>query len=61
ALILQERAGLRAGYVQMALDVAVILLSLLVLNIPQVLLSALGGVILNVVLALNHRPGRYRA
>ncbi|MGO2754929.1 MAG: YitT family protein, partial [Brachybacterium alimentarium] len=46
---------------QMALDVAVILLSLLVLDIPRVLLSALGGVILNVVLALNHRPGRYRA
>lgn len=61
ALILQERAGLRAGYVQMALDVAVILLSLLVLDVPRVLLSALGGVVLNVVLALNHRPGRYRA
>ena len=61
ALILQERAGLRAGYVQMAMDVAVILLSLLVLDVPRVLLSALGGVVLNVVLALNHRPGRYRA
>ena len=61
ALILQERAGLRAGYVQMALDVAVILLSLLVLDVPRVLLSAVGGVVLNVVLALNHRPGRYRA
>lgn len=61
ALILQERAGLRAGYVQMALDVAVILLSLLVLDLPRVVLSAFGGVVLNVVLALNHRPGRYRA
>ncbi|MGP9695786.1 YitT family protein [Brachybacterium sp. AOP25-B2-12] len=61
ALILQERAGLRAGYVQMALDVAVILLSLLVLDLPRVLLSALGGVVLNIVLAMNHRPGRYRA
>lgn len=61
ALILQERAGLRAGYVQMAMDVAVILLSLLVLDVPRVLLSALGGVVLNVVLALNHRPERYRA
>jgi uncharacterized membrane-anchored protein YitT (DUF2179 family) len=61
ALILQDRAGLRAGYVQMAMDVAVILLSLLVLDVPRVLLSALGGVVLNVVLALNHRPGRYRA
>lgn len=61
ALILQERAGLRAGYVQMALDVTVILLGLLVIPWPWVLLSALGGVVLNLVLALNHRPGRYRA
>jgi len=61
ALILQERAGLRAGYVQMAMDVVVILLGALVMDWPRVLLSALGGVILNIVLALNHRPGRYRA
>lgn len=61
ALILQERAGLRAGYVQMAMDVVVILLGALVMDWPRVLLSALGGVILNAVLALNHRPGRYRA
>lgn len=45
----------------MAMDVAVISLSLLELDIPRVLLSALTGVILNVVLALKHRPGRYRA
>ncbi|MDN5686040.1 MAG: hypothetical protein L0G94_05050 [Brachybacterium sp.] len=45
----------------MALDVAVILLSLPVLDIPRVLLSAVGGVILNVVLAMDHRPERYRA
>lgn len=50
-----------AGYVQMALDVAVILLSLPVLDIPRVLLSAVDGVILNVELAMDHRPERYRA
>lgn len=61
ALIAQERAGLRAGYVQMALDVLVILGALLVVPLGNVLLSAAGAVILNVVLAFNHRPGRYRA
>ena len=61
ALILQEHAGLRAGYVQMALDVTVILLGLTVIPWTWVLLSALGVVVLNLVLALNHRPGRYRA
>ncbi|MGA1836519.1 YitT family protein [Herbiconiux sp. 11R-BC] len=61
ALILQERLGWRAGYVQMALDVAVVLASFAVVPPLVVLLSAAGAVVLNLVLALNHRPGRYRA
>ncbi len=59
ALLMQERFGLRAGYVQMGLDVSVVLGSLLVLDPGVVVLSAVGAVVLNVVLALNHRPGRY--
>jgi len=61
ALIAQEQAGLRAGYVQMVLDVLVVVGALLVVPVGGVLLSALGAVILNVVLAFNHRPERYRA
>jgi uncharacterized membrane-anchored protein YitT (DUF2179 family) len=59
ALLMQERLGLRAGYVQMVLDVAVVLASFLVVDPDVVALSALGAVVLNVVLAFNHRPGRY--
>jgi uncharacterized membrane-anchored protein YitT (DUF2179 family) len=59
ALILQERLGWRAGYVQMVLDVAVVLSSLAVVPATNVLLSAVGAAILNLVVALNHRPGRY--
>lgn len=59
ALILQERLGWRAGYVQMALDVMVILAALTVVSPLVALLSASGAVVLNLVLALNHRPGRY--
>lgn len=61
AIIAQEQFHLRAGYVQMALDVSVILLALTVIAPQNVLLSALGAVIMNVVLAFNHRPERYRA
>lgn len=61
ALIAQEQAGLRAGYVQMALDVLVVLAAILVVPWDNVLLSAMGAVILNIVLAFNHRPERYRA
>jgi uncharacterized membrane-anchored protein YitT (DUF2179 family) len=59
ALLMQERLGLRAGYVQMVLDVAVVLGSFLVVDPDVVALSALGAVVLNIVLAFNHRPGRY--
>lgn len=59
ALIMQERAGINAGLFQMGFDVVVVLASLLVTPWWMVLLSAGGAVILNLVLAFNHRPGRY--
>ncbi|WP_402465387.1 YitT family protein [Isoptericola aurantiacus] len=59
ALIAQERLGWRAGYVQMALDTAVVLTALTVVPATTVLVSALGAVLLNLILAVNHRPGRY--
>ncbi|GAB7191570.1 YitT family protein [Kineococcus sp. NUM-3379] len=58
-LVLQQRLGWRAGYVQMVLDVAVVLLAFTVTSPVLVALSALGAVVLNLVLAMNHRPGRY--
>ena len=59
ALVIQERTGFRAGWVQMAFDVVIVLSSALVMPWPSVLMSAAGAVLLNLVLALNHRPGRY--
>ena len=59
ALVAQERAGMRAGYVQLGLDLLVILASFAVVAPPVVLLSAAGAVVLNLVLAMNHKPGRY--
>ncbi|MEX5270017.1 YitT family protein [Kocuria sabuli] len=59
ALLAQERLGWRAGYVQLGFDVAVVLLALTVVPPAGVLLSAAGAVVLNTVLAMNHRPGRY--
>jgi uncharacterized membrane-anchored protein YitT (DUF2179 family) len=59
ALVAQERHGWRAGYVQLGLDAAVVAASALIAPAGTVLLSALGAVVLNLVLAMNHRPGRY--
>lgn len=59
ALVMQDKVGWRAGYVQMVLDVAVVLAAFLVVDAGLVAMSALGAVVLNIVLAFNHRPGRY--
>ncbi|WP_233572430.1 YitT family protein [Frigoribacterium sp. PhB160] len=59
ALILQEKLGWRAGYVQMVVDVVIVLVSLTVVSPWVVLVSAAGAVVLNLVLALNHKQGRY--
>ncbi|UIJ35399.1 YitT family protein [Allobranchiibius sp. GilTou73] len=61
ALIVQERFGVQAGWVQMTSDLCIILLALTVVPAHIVALSVAGAVLLNLVLAINHRPGRYLA
>ncbi len=61
AVALQERRGWRAGTVQMGIDIVILLAALAVVPIAQVLLSIIGALSLNLVLAINHRPGRYVA
>ena len=61
ALLAQERLGWRAGWVQLALDAAVVLSAAFVAPVRTVLVSLAGAGLLNVVIALNHRPGRYLA
>lgn len=59
ALYLQERFGWRAGYVQLGVDMLILGLSFLVLEPNGIALSVLGAVIMNLIIALNHKPGRY--
>ena len=60
-LYLQERFGWRAGKVQMVFDCLIVLAALCVADLPRVLLSVVGAVVLNLTLTINHRPGRYLA
>ena len=55
----QQRHGIRAGYVQGALDLVVVIASLALVEPAVLLWSVVGAVVLNLVLAINHRPGRY--
>ncbi len=60
-LWLQQRFGWRAGYVQAAIDAAIVLTALPWLDATRLALSVLGAVAMNFALAVNHRPGRYMA
>jgi uncharacterized membrane-anchored protein YitT (DUF2179 family) len=59
ALYAQERYGLRAGYVQLAIDALILLASLFVVTMEQFALSLLATIMINLVIATNHKPGRY--
>lgn len=59
AAYLQERKGWRAGYVQGALDMVVLGASVALVPLDILAYSVLGAVLLNLVLAINQRPGRY--
>ncbi|MEL7286144.1 MAG: YitT family protein, partial [Pseudomonadota bacterium] len=57
---LQERFGIRAGKVQMALDCTIVVISLFIVDVYLIGLSVLGAVATNLILAMNHKPGRYQ-
>lgn len=61
AIYLQDSFGIRAGLVQLAFDIAVMLCAFAVVSPETVLYSLLGAVVLNVFLAINHRADRYIA
>ena len=59
ALYLQDKHGFRAGYVQLAIDGVILLIALTQLPLDRVGYSVLGALTLNLIIALNHKPGRY--
>lgn len=59
ALIIQDRFGIRAGWVQLGWDLCLFAVALFMLPLPLVLWSLLGAVILNFVIGMNHRRDWY--
>ncbi len=59
ALYLQETRGIRAGWLQLGLDLCILAAAFYWLDWQAALLSVLGALALNVTLGINHRPGRY--
>ena len=61
ALILQDKTGFRAGQTQLIFDAALFAAALAVLPAPTVMWSALGALVVNLVITINHRRDRYIA
>ena len=61
ALYLQEKYNYSAGKIQMSTDIAVLTLSFLLTSLNILILSVIGVIVLNLVIAVNHKKGRYRA
>ncbi len=59
ALYLQDRTGFRAGWTQMLFDAGIFAIAFAVIPPQAVLWSLLGAVVVNLVIALNHRRDRY--
>ncbi|MBX4967406.1 YitT family protein [Rhizobium binae] len=58
---LQERFGIRAGLVQLVIDLCVLAAAVFVSTPPVVFYSVLGALVLNLFVAINHRADRYIA
>ncbi|HBZ43339.1 MAG TPA: YitT family protein [Maritimibacter sp.] len=59
ALILQDKFGFKAGYTQLIHDGILFALAFAVLPFDRVIWSLLGAVLLNLVIAFNHRRDWY--
>lgn len=59
AMYLQEKIGLRAGYFQLGVDLSILAAAYFILPADRLALSVLGAAIANLILAINHKPGRY--
>ncbi|MEM0935275.1 MAG: YitT family protein [Pseudomonadota bacterium] len=61
ALYAQDRFGIKAGYVQLGFDVALFAVAFALFPAEVVAYSLLGAVVLNGLIAFNHRRDRYIA
>jgi len=59
ARYLAEKYAISMGKFQMAVDCCIVLLSVFVVDFMLILISVIGAIALNMIIAVNHKPGRY--
>lgn len=57
---LQDKGIIRAGIFQLIVDLTILVVALFMLPLKLVALSIVGAFVLNLTVAINHKPGRYR-
>lgn len=60
AKYLQDSFNMNAGKFQMGVDVAIVCVGFFLVSLQVLALSILGAVALTIVIAINHKPGRYQ-
>ena len=60
SIFLQEYFNISAGKFQMVADTLIILSAFFIVSWSDVAFSVLAAIALNIILATNHKPGRYR-
>jgi len=60
SITLQEYYGISAGKFQMAVDSVIIIAAIFIVDMWSIAYSVLAAVALNLILAINHKPGYYR-
>ena len=58
-LLIQDKTGISVGKTQMVLDCSIVVASLFFVSTWIIALSVLGAIVLNITLAMNHKPTRY--
>ncbi|WP_376873788.1 YitT family protein [Albirhodobacter sp. R86504] len=61
ALLVQDSTGFKAGYTQIIVDVVIFTIAMFIFPASVVAYSFLGALVLNGVIAFNHRRDRYLA
>lgn len=59
AFYLQSKYNIRAGKFQLCVDACIVLISFFIVSPFVLLMSMLGAAVMNIIIAVNHKPGRY--
>ncbi|NVK27261.1 hypothetical protein C0J08_05945 [Marinomonas sp. CT5] len=59
ARFLAEKYGISMGKFQMVVDCMIVMLSVFIVDYWLILISFAGAIALNMIIAVNHKPGRY--